>query len=660
MPAGFGYELGGMAREEAQTTNTTGIIFVLCLVFVYLLLSAQYESYLLPLAVLLSIPCGLLGSFLFVNGFSALGSIPALKMVLGTMSNDIYMQIALIMLMGLLAKNAILIVEFALDRRKQGMSISWAAVLGASARLRPILMTSLAMIIGLLPLMFAFGVGAHGNRTLGASALNRWNGIAWTKAKWNLKLNSILLLNDKMIMKKQIIGIVCVAAMMSSCHIYKSYDRPETIDASGIYRDPVSPTDTLATTDTTNMGNLPWQEVFRDAKLQALIEEGLANNVDLQAAALRVEEAKVMLTAAKLSYLPSINLAPQGTATSMDGGNYVKAYTLPVAASWELDFFGKILNTKRGQKVAYLQSQYSEQATRSQIICGIANTYYSLLMLDRQVEITSQTVDIYKENVRTMEAMKIAGMTTEAAVAQMRAAYHQVQASLLDLQRQVRETENSLCVLLAKTPQPIDRNTLDEQVMPEDLTVGVPLQLLENRPDVKIAEMTLASAYYTTNQARAAFYPGLNITATAGWTNGSNISVANPAEFMFQALASLAQPIFNNGKLVANLKVSKAEEEIARMNYQQTILEAGEEVSNALRLYDTQDKKLQHDRQQVDQLDKAVTYTKALFQSGDATYLEILTAQQNLLSAQLTEVSDNMQRIQAVVSLYSALGGGRE
>ena len=438
-------------------------------------------------------------------------------------------------------------------------------------------------------------------------------------------------------MKKQIIGIVCVAAMMSSCHIYKSYDRPETIDASGIYRDPVSPTDTLATTDTTNMGNLPWQEVFRDAKLQALIEEGLANNVDMQAAALRVKEAKVMLTAAKLSYLPSINLAPQGTATSMDGGSYVKAYTLPVAASWELDFFGKILN-----------------------ICGIANMYYSLLMLDRQVEITSQTVDIYKENVRTMEAMKIAGMTREAAVAQMRAAYHQVQSSLLDLERQVRETENSLCVLLAKTPQPIDRNTLDEQVMPEDLTVGVPLQLLENRPDVKIAEMTLASAYYTTNQARSAFYPGLNITGTAGWTNGSGISVANPGQFMFQALASLAQPIFNNGKLVANLKVSKAEEEIARMNYQQTILEAGQEVSDALRLYDTQNAKLEHDRNQVDQLDKAVTYTKALFQSGDATYLEILTAQQNLLSAQLTEVSDNFQRMQAVINLYSALGGGRQ
>ena len=462
-----------------------------------------------------------------------------------------------------------------------------------------------------------------------------------------------------MMMKKQIIGTMCLAALMSSCHIYKSYDRPETIDASGIYRDPASAVDTLAA-DTANMGNLPWKEIFRDAKLQALIEEGLSKNVDIQAAALRVQEAKVMLTAAKLSYLPSINLAPQGTATSMGGSNYVKAYQLPVSASWEIDLFGKILNTKRGQKVAYEQSKYAEQAVRSQIICGIANVYYSLLTLDRQVEITTETAAIYKENVRAMEAMKIAGMTTEAAVAQMRAASHQVEASLLDLKRQVRETENSLAVLLARTPQTVERGTLAEQVMPEELAAGVPMQLLENRPDVKMAEMTLAAAYYTTNSARAAFYPGLNITGLAGWTNGSGVTVVNPGEFMLQALASLAQPIFNNGKLIANLKVSKAEEKIAQMNYQQTILEAGKEVSDALFLFDTQTKKLAEDRGQVEQLDKAVTYTNALFQSGEATYLELLTSQQNLLSAQLSEVADNFQRIQAVINLYSALGGGRE
>ena len=460
-------------------------------------------------------------------------------------------------------------------------------------------------------------------------------------------------------MKKQIIGVMCVAAMMSSCHIYKAYDRPEAITTSGIYRDPASATDTLAS-DTANMGNLPWQEIFRDAKLQALIEEGLNNNVDVQAAALRVKEAKVMLTSAKLSYLPSINIAPQGTATSMDEGNYVKAYTLPAVASWEIDLFGKILNSKRGQKVAYQKSQYAQQAVRSSIICGIANVYYSLLMLDRQVAITTETSDIYKENVRVMEAMKNAGMTTEAGVAQMRAASNQIDASLIDLKRQVRETENSLAILLGRTPQTIERTTLDEQVMPEKLMAGVPLQLLENRPDVKMAEMTLAAAYYSTNQARAAFYPGLTITGTAGWTNGSNISVSNPGVFMMQAMASLAQPIFNKGKLIANLKVTKAEEKIAQMNYQQTILKAGKEVSDALFLFDCQNKKLENDKVRVEQLNKAVIATKALFQSASATYLEVLTAQQSLLSAQLSEVADNFQRIQAVINLYSAVGGGRE
>lgn len=460
-------------------------------------------------------------------------------------------------------------------------------------------------------------------------------------------------------MKKNIIYVMCATALLSSCHIYKAYDRPEEITADGIYRDPVSVVDTLAVTDTTNMGNLPWQDIFRDSKLQALIEEGLANNVDMQAAILRVEEAKVLLTSARLAFLPSINFNPQGTITTMGDNEWAKAYSTPLSASWEVDLFGKLLNASRSQKTAYLQSEFSRQAVRSQIICGVANLYYTLLMLDRQVEITAENVDINKENVRAMEAMKEAGMTTEAAVAQSRAVYHQVEASLIDLKRQVRETENALAVLLAKAPQTIDRGTLDEQVFPEDLTTGVPLQLLENRPDVKIAEMTLASAYYTTNQARAAFYPGLNITATAGWTNGSGIQVANPGEFMFQALASLAQPIFNNGKLIANLKVSKAEEEIARMNYQQTILEAGQEVSDALHLYDATNRRLMQDKQQVEQLEKASAYTKDLFQSGDASYLEVLTAQQSLLSAQLTEVSDNVQRMQAVISLYSALGGGR-
>ena len=459
-------------------------------------------------------------------------------------------------------------------------------------------------------------------------------------------------------MKKQLILTMCAAAMMSSCHIYKSYDRPESVDASGIYRDIASDADTLVS-DTANMGNLSWKEVFTDDKLQALIEEGLSSNVDMQAAVLRVKEAKVMLTSARLSYLPSINLAPQGGMMSMDGSDYVKSYQLPAVASWEVDLFGKVLNTKRKAQSAYQLSKHAQQAVRSSIICSVANIYYSLLMLDRQVEITTQTAAIYKENVRAMEAMKQAGYVNEAAVSQMRAASHMVEASLLDLKRQVRETENSLSVILAKAPQHIDRNRLEEQTLPANLSAGIPLQLLENRPDVKIAEMNLANAYYTTNQARSAFYPGVKLTGMFGWTNGSGMMISNPGQFMVNALAALTQPIFNNGKLIANLKVSKAEEEIARMNYQQTILKAGKEVSDALFLYDTANKKLLEDKNRVEQLEKAVTYTKALFQSAESTYLEILTAQQNLLSAQLGEVADNFQRMQAVINLYSALGGGR-
>ena len=460
---------------------------------------------------------------------------------------------------------------------------------------------------------------------------------------------------------KKIIGFCCATLLLSGCHIYKSYDRPEEIDATGIYRDPNAADAALAATDTANFGNLSWKEVFRDAKLQALIEEGLANNVDMQAAILRVEEAKALLTAARLSYLPSLALAPQGSLTGMDEATAVKNYTLPAAATWEVDLFGKLLNAHRGQKASYLQSEVYRQAVRSQLIGGIANAYYSLLMLDRQVSVTEQNVALMKETVRTMEAMKEAGMTTEAAVAQSKGAYHQTEASLADLKRQVRETENSISVLLAKAPQSIDRSTIENQDMPTNFTVGVPLQILENRPDVKAAELSLAAAYYQTNQARAAFYPGVTITATAGWTNGSNGTViSNPAVFLWQAIGSLAQPIFQRGKLIANLKVTKREEEIAKMNYRQKILEAGKEVSDALFLYDTADKKLAEHRAQVIQMQRAVEMNNDLFQAGKATYLEIITAQQSLLSAQLNEVADTFQRMQAVINLYSALGGGRE
>lgn len=463
-------------------------------------------------------------------------------------------------------------------------------------------------------------------------------------------------------MKKLMIFIGALL-VMSSCRIYKSYERPDSIDATDIYRDPVAVNEALAASDTANFGNVSWREVFRDAQLQSLIEEGLANNVNMQAAILRVEEAKALLTAAHLSFLPSLALAPQGSLTSMRIGNsdVVKNYTLPAAATWEIDLFGKLLNADRGQRASYLQSKAAQQAVRSQLICGIANAYYSLLMLDRQVEVTEENVNLVSETLRTMRAYKEAGMTTEAAVSQTEGSYHQIQASLADLKRQVREAENSLSVLLGRTPQRIERTTLAEQVVPENLSVGVPVQLLSNRPDVMIAEMNLASAYYQTNQAIANFFPGINITGTAGWTNGSGGNVIrNPAVFLWQVMGQLTQPIFQHGKLVANLKISKREEQIAKSNYQQTILEAGKDVSNALYLYITADEKLKEHQAQVESMTKAVEMSKELFKVAKSTYLEIISAEQSLLNAQLSEVADSFQRLQAVINLYSALGGGRE
>jgi len=683
LPAGYTYELGGMAREEAQSSGSaTGLIFILCFVFVYLLLSAQYESYILPLAVLLSVPFGLLGSFLFVNGVSAIGNISMLKMILGTMSNNIYMQIALIMLMGLLAKNAILIVEFALDRRKMGMSITWAAVLGAGARLRPILMTSLAMVVGLLPLMFAFGVGAHGNRTLGTASIGgmligmicqifivpvlfvifqylqekvkpmEWEDIDNTDAVTEI---------EQFDMKKQILYMVCATALLSSCHIYKSYDRPEDITTSGLYRDPIAENDTLVS-DTTNFGNLPWREVFTDPQLQSLIEAGLKQNTDLLTAAQNVKAAEASLLSARLAYAPSLGLSPQGTISSFDKNAATKTYSLPVTASWQVDLFGQLLNSKRNAQVTLKQTKAYRQAVQTQVISNIANMYYTLMMLDRQLEITKSTAEILKKNAETMEAMKDAAMynINSTGVEQSKAAYAQVLASIPDIEQSIRETENALSTFLGEAPHAIKRGTLEAQVLPTELSAGVPIQLLSNRPDVKAAEMALASCYYNTNSARAAFYPQITLSGSAGWTNSAGSAIINPGKLLASAVGSLTQPLFYRGQNIARLKAAKAQEESAKLSFQQALLNAGSEVSNALSLYQKTSEKVESRRLQVESAKKASEDTKELFNLGTSTYLEVLSAQQSYLSAQISQVSDCFDQMQAVVSLYQALGGGRE
>ena len=460
-------------------------------------------------------------------------------------------------------------------------------------------------------------------------------------------------------MKKQIIlYTVCLAAMMSSCHIYKSYDRPE-VDTQGLYRDPVSDNDTLAS-DTTNRGNLPWEQVFTDPQLQALIRLGLKQNTDLQSAIQNVKAAEAGLMSARLAYAPSLAIAPQGGVSHLEGSKRSWTYTLPISASWEVDLFGKLLNSKRGDKVALLQSKAYKQAVQTQVIATIANCYYTLLMLDKQLAITEETSIIWDKSIETMRSMKEAGMVNEAAIVQSEANSYMIKASIPDLKQQIRETENSLSLVLKEAPQKIKRGTLEEQKLPEVLNSGVPIQLLANRPDVKAAEMSLAGAYYSTNQARSAFYPQISITGTLGWTNSvTGMPIFDVPKMIMSALGTLTQPLFYRGANLAKLKTAKAQQEIAALNFQQSILNAGSEVSNALYQYQAANEKTIQREKQINSLEKSVEYTQQLLTLGTSTYLEVLTAQQSLLSAQLSGISDEFQRIQAVVNLYHALGGGR-
>ena len=454
-------------------------------------------------------------------------------------------------------------------------------------------------------------------------------------------------------MKRILYIIGCVTAL-SSCRIYSSYQRPDGLPTDSLFRD----TTIVSADDSLSFGDLPWEDVFGDPQLQELIRYGLAHNTDMQTALLRLDEAKAQLLSAKLAFLPALTLSPQGTLTSTDGSKTVKTYELPLQASWEVDLFGSLRNAKKGAQATLLQQQAYQQAVRSELIASIANHYYSLLMLDEQIDISSSTMEVWKDQVRLMEAKLKVGEENENAVTQARASLYELEATHNDLLRQQREAENSLCTLLGMTCRTVGRGKLSEQVFPETFQTGVPLRLLARRPDVVQAEMTLASAYYSVNQARSAFYPNLTLTGSAGWTNSLGQTITNPGGWILSAVASLTQPIFNRGKLISNLRVSKDEEQIALLGYKQTLLEAGQEVNDALYAVSSVRRTLDSHRKQCQELERSIVTVEALYRTGNATYLELLSARQALLSARLNVVTDGFTYCQSVISLYNALGGG--
>ena len=407
------------------------------------------------------------------------------------------------------------------------------------------------------------------------------------------------------------------------------------------------------------MGCIHWRDFFTDPYLQDLIEKGLKQNTDVRTAELRVEEAKASLLSAKLAFLPSFALSPQGGVNTVES-QVSRTYTLPVTASWEIDIFGKLRNSKRQAKAAYAQSEDYKQAVYSSLVANIANTYYTLLMLDEQLEISKTTAETWKETVASTQALMEAGQADEAAVSQMKATCYEVENSVIDLEEQINQVENTLSLLLAETPHEIPRGKLAEQSFNHSLSLGVPIQLLANRPDVRVAEHELEQAFYVTNQANSAFYPSITLSGSAGWTNSIGGLITNPGKFVTSTLASLTEPLFNKGTLIARRRIAKAQQEEALLAFKQKLLDAGTEVNDALVSYQTSKKKKDNYQHQIASLEKAFNSTSLLMQYGNTTYLEVLIAHQTLLSARLSQTANCFKEIQSMINLYQALGGGQD
>ncbi|MBO4315312.1 MAG: efflux transporter outer membrane subunit [Prevotella sp.] len=457
--------------------------------------------------------------------------------------------------------------------------------------------------------------------------------------------------------KINILIIGLAAVMMTGCKtLYGTYERPD-VNTKGVYRDPVSTTDTLAVNDTTSFGNMPWREVFTDPQLQTLIDKALANNADLLNAALNVKMVEEQLRVAKLAFLPSVAISPQGTLSSFDGAPVTKAYTLPVSASWNVDLFGNLLNAKRSVQMQLLAMKDYQTVVQCNIISGVANLYYTLLMLDRQMEIVDEMTDLTKQTWDRMKLLKEtrAGYRS-TAVQSAEASYLSVQAQAVDLKRQIREIENSLTLLMGEPAHGIVRGKMEDQKFPSYLSTGVGIQLLNNRADVHAAELSLAQCFYDINVARSRFYPNITITGTGAFTN--NNGLVNPGKILLSAVGSLVQPVFQHGQIVAGLKVAKMQYEQAYNTWQNAILKAGNEVSNALVLYNSSQEKSLIEAKQIEVLRQNVEDTKASYGLNATTYLEIISAQSSLLNAEISKVSDDFYRLQAVVNLYQALGGG--
>ena len=438
---------------------------------------------------------------------------------------------------------------------------------------------------------------------------------------------------------KKILLILGIATLFTSCSIYKKYSRPEEISTKNLYGN-------IEKADTTTMADISWREFFTDKHLQGYIEQGLKNNIDMRLAAERVSQAELALQSAKLAFIPSFGFEPQISA----GVGSSFAYTLPVKASWEVDIMARQINAKRRAEATLEYNRLYRRSVQTALVASIASNYYTLLMIDAQLRISRATSKSWKENVRTMKAMKEAGMTNEASISRTEANSCSVDASIHDLEYSLTKALNSFALLLGVTPQDFPRGELNGVDFKQELFIGVPAQLLSRRPDVQQAEHNLKLAFYNTNIAHAALYPSLTLTGEGG--------LKTPAEFFLSFVGKLVQPIFKAGNNRANYKIAQSQQREALLEFEHKLLEAGSEVNSALAQCRAARSKTNLRIRQIETLESSVYSTRQLMSHSEATYLEVLTAQQSLLSARLQQVSDRFEGIQGVINLYRALGGG--
>lgn len=438
-----------------------------------------------------------------------------------------------------------------------------------------------------------------------------------------------------------------LALCLSGCGLYTNWNHADIVeyDVNDICtEDSVSP----------HLMEMSWRELFTDSCLVSWIDSGLKSNTDLRIAQYRVEQAAATLKASRLAFLPSVGINAEGSI----GNNSSDRFQIGPSASWEIDVFGKQRNLKKGAEASYYASEAYRQAVRTSLISAIANGYYTLLMLDEQLNISERTVKTWDENIRVLQALKRAGRTNEAAVLQARANRMKVENAAITLRRQIAAQENAMRSLLLNPEADMSRAKFEHQNFPDSLSRGIPVRLLSNRPDVKEAEFALQKCFYDINVARSAFYPSLTLSGSAGWMTASGTGIGSPSSWIANLIGSIAAPIFNRGTNVANLEIAKAEYEIASLSFQQRLLDAGMEVNDALTAWQTARDRLTLDKKQIVALKGAVHNTRLLMRNTSTNYLEVLTAQQRLLEAELTEAADRYDAIQAIITLYHALGGG--